>query len=108
MAKVELELDNLSLLLRDAEDIVATLEKLQSLPLDIDMGHKRRMDPRKAEVNHALLHLQTLLTTAAGEAGMQYWRLRGRPDCRYDEADQWEPSALIEAVRSVNNDGNSR
>lgn len=102
MAKVELDLDNLANLLADAEQIIAQLQKLEKLPMDIDMGHKRRMDPRKAEVNHALLHLQTILTTASGEAGMQYWRLRGRPDARYDDAEDFEPSGLIEAVRSAN------
>lgn len=85
-AQVELDLENLALLLQDATRIVARLEELEDpLPVDVDLGSKRRGDAAKAEVNHSLLHLQTLLSTAAGEAGMQYWRLRGRPDARYDE-----------------------
>lgn len=86
MSTVRLDLENLSNLLADADRIVRRLDELDDVDLDPDLGPKRRSDPAKAEINHTLLHLQTILTTASSEAGMQYWRLRGRPDARYEDS----------------------
>lgn len=81
---VELDLDLLNSLLLNAAQIVEELERLDALPVDHD-GAQRRSNQARADVNHALLHLQTILQTAAGEAGMQYWRMRGRPDARFED-----------------------